>query len=121
MPEIELNCFVHGATPAADRIFPVVIARSRTVGTLKELIKQRKHPEFADLAADNLTLWGVSIPLDNNADNALKQLVLRDNEAKGIQKLLPAKRLSSYFSEELAEEHVHVIVQPPSGNKMQYF
>src|SRR4051812_24936501 len=120
MADIELNCFFHGATPAADRVFPVVIARSRTVGTLKELIKQMKHPEFADLAADNLTLWGVSIPLDNNADNALKQLVLKDNEVKGIQKLLPAKRLSSYFSEEPAEEHVHVIIQPPSGNTFYF-
>jgi hypothetical protein len=108
MADIELNCLVHGATPATDRVFPVVIARSRTVGTLKDLIKQKKHPEFVDLAADKLNLWGVSIPLDNNADNTLKQLVLRDDEAKGIQKLLPAKRLSSYFSDEPAEEHVHV-------------
>ena len=115
MADIELNCLVHGATPATDRVFPVVIARSRTVGTLKELIKQRKHPEFVDFAADKLTLWDVSIPLDDNADNALKQLVLRDNEAKGVQKLLPAKRFSSYFSDEPAEGHVHVIVQPPSG------
>ena len=78
MADIELNCLVHGAIPAAKRVFPVVIARSRTVGTLKNLIKQKiqpkKYPEFADLAADKLTLWNVSISLDNNANKTLKQL-----------------------------------------------
>ena len=62
------------------------------------------------------TVFASMEPLDNNADNTLKQLVLRDNEAKGIQKLHPAKRLSSYFSDE-PEEHVHVIVQPPSPDE----
>ena len=114
--KVELNCFVYGDTPAVERIFPIVIARSRTVGTLKNLIKERKHPEFAHIAADRLILWNVSIPLDKNADNALKQLVLRDQK-----KLFPTKRLSSYFPDEPAKEHIHVVIQPPSGNKMQCF
>jgi Crinkler effector protein N-terminal domain len=121
LADIELNCLVHGATPATDRVFPVVINRSKTVGTLEKLVKKRGHPELADLAADKLTLWGVSIPLDNNADNTLRQLMLRNDETKDIQKLHLAKRLSGYFSDEPAKEHVHVIIQPPSGNKIAIY
>jgi Crinkler effector protein N-terminal domain len=115
MANIELICLMRGDTPAAERAFPVEIARSRLVGSLKKQIIQEKPNRFKNTDADELTLWGVSIPLDNNTDNMLGQLVFEDNEAKGIRKLLPTQRLSTHFPEKLASDHVHVIVELPIG------
>ena len=115
MANIELNCLMRGDTPAAKRAFPVEIARSRLVGSLKEQIIQKKPNRFKDTDADELTLWGVSIPLDDNADNMLGQLVFEDNEDKGIRELLPTQRLSTHFPEKLADDHIHIIVEPPIG------
>ena len=81
---------------------------------LKKAIKEEKPNNFHSIDADQLILWKVSLPLDSSIDKVLKQLVLEDNVTKGIQKLLPVKKLSSYFTNEPAEEHLHIIVEPPS-------
>ncbi|RUS22580.1 LOW QUALITY PROTEIN: hypothetical protein BC937DRAFT_88367, partial [Endogone sp. FLAS-F59071] len=39
--------------------------------------------EFANIDADKLTLWKVSIPDDNNTDTVLANLVLENNDEKG--------------------------------------
>ena len=50
------------------------------------------------IPANKLSLWKVSLPLDNSINNVFEQLVLEDNVTNGTQKLLPAKKLSYYFS-----------------------
>ena len=55
---LNLNCWVLGDDPK--RIFPVKIAKRKTVGGLKDAIKDKKKPEFDDYAADSLDLWKVS-------------------------------------------------------------
>lgn len=109
-----LNCMVHGETPAVDCVFIVKVAKSERVDILKDIIKEKQQPAFNHIRAAQLSLWKVSLPLDSNVDKVLKQLVLEDNITKGVQKLLPTKKLSSYFTDEPAEEHLHVIVEPPS-------
>jgi hypothetical protein len=109
-----LNCLVHGETPPVDCVFTVEVAKSKTVAILKDVIKEKQQPTFNHISADQLSLWKVSLPLDNSVDKVLKQLVLEDNITKGVQKLLPAKKISSYFTDEPTEEHLHVIVEPPS-------
>jgi len=115
MANIELNCLMRGDTPAAECVFPVEIARSRLVGSLKKQIVQENPNRFKNTDAAELKLWGVSIPLDDNADNVLRQLVFEDNEAKGIRKLFPTQRLSTHLPENLADDHIHIIVEPPIG------
>lgn len=110
-----LNCLVHGETPPVDRVFTVEVAKSKTVAILRDVIREKKPNNFRSVDADQLSLWKVSFPLDCCVDKVLKQLVLEDSVTKGIQKLLPAKKLSSYFSDEPAEEHLHVIVESPLG------
>ncbi|CAG8813368.1 41151_t:CDS:2, partial [Gigaspora margarita] len=112
--DILLNCMVHGETPAVDCVFIVKVAKSERVDILKDIIKEKQQPAFNHIRASQLSLWKVSLPLDSNVDKVLKQLVLEDNITKGVQKLLPTKKLSSYFTDEPAEEHLHVIVEPPS-------
>jgi hypothetical protein len=44
----------------SDRVFPVEIAKTKTVGALKEAIKDERKPDFDHVAADSLVLWKVS-------------------------------------------------------------
>ena len=55
---LKLNCIVLGDNPR--RIFPVNIERTEIVGDLKEVIKDKKRPEFDHVATDRLELWKVS-------------------------------------------------------------
>jgi hypothetical protein len=110
-----LNCLIHDKTPPVDRVFTIEVAKSKTVAILKDVIKEKKPSNFRSIDANELDLWKVLLPLDSSVDKVLKQLVLEDNVTKCIQKLLPAKKLSCYFTDKLAEQHIHVIVQPPFG------
>lgn len=59
MPDtLNLMGWVLGDDP--QRIFPVKIANSETVGALKKAIKDEKKPEFDDYVTDLLVLWKVS-------------------------------------------------------------
>ncbi|CAG8462352.1 5355_t:CDS:2, partial [Paraglomus brasilianum] len=59
---------------------------------------------------DNLTLWRVFIPVENDA--ILQKLVLEN--ANGVQKLYPTEEVSDVFSETPPKKHIHIIVEPPA-------
>jgi hypothetical protein len=107
---ITIFCLIHGEP--ATSAFPVKILESDTVGDLKKLIKSENIPRFDDIAAHELKLWSVSIPVDNTS--VLENLVLENNKEKGVQELLPVKKISKIFPDEPAEEHIHIIVERPS-------
>ena len=114
MSKVQLNCVIHGKTPACKHIFSINIARSETAGMLKNLIKENNEKELGEFDAANLTLWGVSIPCKEVTDNVLELLEFKD-DAKAIQKLFPLRCLSSYFTENPNNQHLHVIVESPSA------
>jgi len=55
---LEINCWVLGDDPSS--VFPVEVASSKTVGTLKKAIKDEMEHSFDDLDAKSLYLWNVS-------------------------------------------------------------
>lgn len=55
---LHLNCIVLGDDPS--HIFPINIAQTRTVGDLKDMIKDKKKRYFDHVDADSLKLWKVS-------------------------------------------------------------
>jgi Crinkler effector protein N-terminal domain len=55
---LTLECCVYRRD--ASHVFPVEIAWATTVGALKDAIKDKRKPEFDDVAADSLDLWVVS-------------------------------------------------------------
>src|SRR3954469_7254080 len=83
MAMITLFCVIHGESSP----FPVKLPRSDTVGDLKKLIKAEKAPEFNNFPADKLTLWKINIP--ENEVNTIQQLVLKDDNANGIEMMWP--------------------------------
>jgi hypothetical protein len=102
-PLLKLNCFLQG--DEAGNIFPVKIAKTESVGTLKEAIKEKKVVAFERVDADTLKLWKVSIPVDDCFKEKVEKLDEREEE------VLPSLvRLSTVFSDKLEDEHVHVIV-----------
>jgi hypothetical protein len=58
---LELNCWVIGDEPLS--VFPVKIASSETVGTLKKAIKDEMENSCGDLVAKSLMLWKVNCPI----------------------------------------------------------
>jgi Crinkler effector protein N-terminal domain len=100
---LELNCWVRG--DVSTRIFPVRIGTGASVYDLKEMIKEKKNPEFNHLAADALDLWTVAIPIDKNLRYNLRKVDLVDEES-----LLPLE-LSEVFTDPPPRKHIHIIVQ----------
>jgi hypothetical protein len=103
---LELNCLVHGDDPR--NIFPVKIASTESVGTLKKAIKEEKKPVFDHVAADALKLWKVSIPVDAEYKENVGEVELGDGA-----ELSPVETLSDVFSPVPTRKHLHIIVVYP--------
>jgi len=61
MTDFLLNCFV--LDDDAERVFPVKIPRNNNVGILKDEIKKKKAPHLDHIAASELDLWKVCLPI----------------------------------------------------------
>ena len=106
---LDLNCLVLGHDTS--RIFPIEIAERKTVGALKDVIKDKKEHAFRHVDADALLLWKVSIPVNRSLTENLSKLDFVDDGS-----LLPVKRLSGVFSDQPEDEHLHIVVRvPPAG------
>jgi hypothetical protein len=112
-PLLTLNCLMRG--DHLDRIFPVKIAPTETVGVLKDLIKEKQSPRLNHVAASELTVWKVSLP----ADTITPELTVDDVEA--CEKLRSVKKISSIFGDALGDEHVQILVQAPTGALHKHF
>jgi hypothetical protein len=106
---LDLNCLVLGND--ANHIFPIEIAERKTVGALKDAIKDKKEYAFPHVDADTLILWKVSIPVNQSLTETLSKLDFVDEGS-----LLPVRRLSGVFSDQPEDEHLHIVVRvPPAG------
>jgi hypothetical protein len=102
---LELNCLILGQDPK--HIFSVKIARTESISTLKEAIKEKKNA-FRHIDADTLTVWQVSILDDGSLGRNLREINISDESS-----LRPTQKLSGLFSEPPIEGHLHVVVAPP--------
>ncbi|KAG1748849.1 uncharacterized protein EDB91DRAFT_1334340 [Suillus paluster] len=93
----KLRCLVLGENQ--DHIFS-------TVGDLKNLIKEKKKPEFDDIAAHRLQLQQVNLPVDETLKDCLDNLTPE-------QFLSPVTKLLDVFKHQPDEYHLHIVVQSP--------
>src|SRR6266568_4992337 len=107
MSTLSLNCFVLGGDSSA--VFTVKIPKSENVSILKRLIKEERSCRLEHVDASDLTAWKVSLPVDA----ITPELTLDDIET--CQELHSVKKISSVFGEALVDEHVHILVQAPTG------
>ena|SRR2546423_248964 len=101
---ITLLCLVKGNTTA--NAFPVDINKDQLVGHLKKAIKAEKHKTFHGVEADELKLWKVTIPGDQ--DDQLRNLILQDSD-----ELLAINDIGDYWPTSPPKKHIHVIVKLP--------
>src|SRR6266550_5347518 len=112
---LQLNCWVLGEDP--NRIFPVMIERTASVGALKDAIKDEKRPAFDHIPADALVLWKVSVlARREDLEEDVKKLNL-DNK----HSLWPVVKLSLLFSDQPVDDHLHIVVKAPTGEPTETF
>ena len=102
MPDITLNCWVRGQE--VHRIFTVEISSAKTITVLQNTIKNNK-PDLGDIDADALDLYKVSLPDDEDLEQALEGLTFGPHEV-----LCSTKLLSLVFPTPPPERHVHIVI-----------
>ncbi|PKK58149.1 hypothetical protein RhiirC2_796786 [Rhizophagus irregularis] len=102
-----LGCIVLGEKNA----FPVDFDTGKTIGHLKEAIKEKKSVAFCNTDANNLKLWKVNIP------ESKKQEIYEGIDIKvkfgGEELDSDLKTIGQVFEEQPPSEHIHILVQPP--------
>ncbi|ORZ12045.1 hypothetical protein BCR41DRAFT_356395 [Lobosporangium transversale] len=109
--QITLFCLVDGESTS--NAFSVEIDPTKTVDGLKKHIKAEKTPPFDDVAADELTLWHVSIVIGDDEDE--KTITL--SEHPNAKKLRATSEISEIFGTAPEKKTIHVIVQRPSADQ----
>src|SRR4051812_42393644 len=61
---ITLSCLIQCDYPNEKNIFRIEIENNESVSKLKEEIRKKKYNNFVSVDADELQLWKVNIPLD---------------------------------------------------------
>jgi hypothetical protein len=102
---LSLNCYLLGDDP--NRMFTVKVPETDNVSILKKLIKEEKAPHLNHVAASDLDIWKVDLPISNFQKN-LGKINLVDNNS-----LSPLDELSQVFLAPLSR-HVHVVIKRPS-------
>ena len=95
---------------ASDRrhIFSVELERSKTVGDLKDSIKEKGGSDLDNIPARKLALYQVSIPDADGFEERVKTINL-----EGMKDMSSTEVLSQAFPS-VASRHVHVIIRVPS-------
>jgi hypothetical protein len=104
---------VFGEDP--NSIFPVEIAATKTVGALKDAVKEKKQPVLNHIAASALALWKVVIPDNDSLKMNISKLVLVDEES-----LSATSELSEFFSETPIRKHLHVVVKARTAGEFAW-
>ncbi|KAI0252822.1 hypothetical protein BJV78DRAFT_271073 [Lactifluus subvellereus] len=107
--QVILNCLM--LREPTSHVFPVQISSTKTVGNLKEVIKEKNQLTFQHFDARSLVLWEVSIHPDQPVPQNFDELQVDVND---VTQLLPRARLSDVFSEPLNPTYLHVIVESPT-------
>ena len=104
-----LNCFVDGDQP--DQTFPVEVSKTKNIGILKDLIKEKKAPRLDHVAASELKLFLVSESFP------IEDLASRQPPTGGD--LRPNKKLSSLWDREPSDDDLHILVKSPGTSKVR--
>jgi hypothetical protein len=110
-------CIIEGE----DSAFSVKIASHEPVDVLKKAIKIEKFKTLADIEADTLKLYHVSIlmhdpqDMDMDIDYAAKAQEEMSRRQPPLELRNPAKSLTRVFKDAPPKDTLHIIVRRPSG------
>ncbi|KAI1311546.1 hypothetical protein EDD11_003462, partial [Mortierella claussenii] len=103
---LTLFCVISGGL--ASNAFPVQISSDETVGVLKNAIKANQTPAFDNIDANDLVVWCVTIPVDEDADDEI--ITAAKVNAKRLLK--GTATLSRAFND-LKKDTIHIIIERP--------
>ncbi|KAF8928766.1 hypothetical protein BGZ47_001448 [Haplosporangium gracile] len=103
---LTLFCLISGEP--ASGAFSVKVNPTATVDDLKDAITSKKPNAFEHIDANDLVLWRVSIPDDDDLSVPLDSV----SEKK---KLKATTKLSKVFDAELPEDTIHIVVERPQA------
>ncbi|KAG0221957.1 hypothetical protein BGW42_007048, partial [Actinomortierella wolfii] len=103
---LTLFCLTDGEANA----FSVEIEPTKTVDSLKKLIKEEKANDFHDVDADKLSLWRVSVPVLPKKDR--KPIWLANVPKK--EELDETDDIADVFTDVPPKKTIHIIVQRPA-------
>src|SRR5258708_38146301 len=104
MSTLSINCFVLGGD--SSEVFTVKILKTKNVSILKDLIKEKQSPRLNHVVASELILSQVSLPMDDDLEESLKNVDLTP-----LKPLLP---LSQVFPR-VEGDRLHIVVQAPTN------
>ncbi|RHZ79758.1 hypothetical protein Glove_141g119 [Diversispora epigaea] len=99
---ITLFCFVEG--DSKEKVFGVTTGINDYVSNLKKIIKNEKSNLFVDIDANDIVLWKVNIPIDENA-----------------MEYNPYTKIINVFSENVADNFIHIMVERPIMEQGKFF
>ena len=92
-------------------IFPIEIAKSKTVDALRKSIKDGKGHAYQNIDADTFVLWEVSIPVNRSPTKNLSKFDFVDEGS-----MLSVNRLSKVLSDQSEDEHLRIVARAsPAG------
>ena len=112
---IILWCWVRGSTS----IFDITVGRDNRVSKLKEVIKERKPNDFANVDADRLKLLKLKNPVNDEHISDVQNLTLQGNEDENddVSLMKDMRKIVTYWPENQdLLDLVHIIVEAPGVN-----
>ncbi|RIB17857.1 hypothetical protein C2G38_2312089 [Gigaspora rosea] len=104
-----ITLFCLGQGESIEKTFIVEIEKDKTIIHLKKGIKKEREIFYRNIDANDLAIWKVNVPANNG--NMKVNVVLENNQEKGVQKLdCPVNKISDIFKETPATDHIHIIV-----------
>ncbi|KAG0051593.1 hypothetical protein BGZ89_003482 [Linnemannia elongata] len=94
--------------------FPIDIDASKTIGHLKQLIKNHNPRSVGALDARKLRLWHINIPY---AHERGYEDTIRLQEVCGRCLLAPYLKLGDFFGTKPDGQKIHVLVELPEGQR----
>ncbi|KAK2463747.1 hypothetical protein APHAL10511_004240 [Amanita phalloides] len=99
---LSLNCFVLGDDMKEG--FTIKIPKTNNVSILKKMIKEEKKPSFDNVTASKLIISQVSLPMDDDLEESLKNINLTP-----LNPFLPLWEVFHHVE----GDHLHIVVQAP--------
>ena len=101
---LSVNCLIHGEVQ--EQMFTVKIPKTENVSILKDLIKEKKASRLDHIDASDLELWMVDLHLDELGAEPVHVDIYPSSKLSP-----PIAELSSFFSDTLDKERLHVIAK----------
>lgn len=112
MSDITLSCLIQGTT--LDNYFKVTIDKNNDISDLKEVIRKKRKYTFANVDANDLKLWKVSVPMSKKAKfKQLNESTVED-VLDGVKIKDATVEVEEVFGDSPVKKHIHVIIEQPA-------